>query len=132
MWFPFNFAKNLKDRHFVVGGSKTLKLSTNTCFGVSFQKTVLSIFLLFFSVCYQDDLGDSERNEIASSSARNFSNSWLLYMLIFRNNKPLPKYLTNRKFKMSVVFIFEIKDAKMDKIINFLDGSFSVMRSLWI
>ena len=80
MWFPFNFAKNLKDRHFVVGGSKNLKLSTNTCFGVSFQKNVFSSFLLFSSVCYQDDLSDSERNEIASSTARNFNNSWLLYV----------------------------------------------------
>ena len=38
--YPFNFAKNLKDRHFVVGGSKNLKLSINTCFGVSFQKNI--------------------------------------------------------------------------------------------
>ena len=80
IWFPFNFAKNLKDRHFVVGGSKNLKLSPNTCFGVSFQKNVLSSFLLFSSVCYQDDLSDSKRNEIASSAARNFNKSWLLYV----------------------------------------------------
>ena len=43
----------------MVVGSKTLKLSANTCFGVSFQKNVLSSFLLFLSVCYQDDLGNS-------------------------------------------------------------------------
>ena len=79
IWFPFNFAKNLKDRHFVVGGSKTFKLSTNTCFGVSIQKNVLPSLLLFLSACYQDDLSDSERNKIASSMARNFNNSWLLY-----------------------------------------------------
>ena len=52
MWFSFNSAKNLKDRHFVVGGSKNLKLSPNTCFGVSFQKNVLLSFLIFLSVCY--------------------------------------------------------------------------------
>ena len=75
MWFSFNFAKNLKDRHFVMGGSKNLKLSTNIFFGISFQKNVLSRFLLFSSVCYQDDLSNSERNEIASSTARNFKNS---------------------------------------------------------
>ena len=80
MWFPFNFAKNLKDRHFVVGGSKNLKLSPNTCFGVSFQKNVLSSFLLFSSVCYQDDLSDSKRNETASSTACNVNNSWVLYV----------------------------------------------------
>ena len=50
----------------------------------------------------------------------------------FRNNKPLPKYLTDRKLKISAVFIFEIKGAKKDKIFNFLKGSFSVMRGLWI
>ena len=73
-WFPFNFARNLKGHHFVVGGSKNLKLSTNTCFGVSFQKNVFS------TVCYQDDLSDSERNEIASLTVFNFNNSWLLYV----------------------------------------------------
>ena len=46
----------------------------------------------------------------------------------FRNNKPLPKYLTDQKLKMSVVFIFEIKDTKKNKIFNFLKGSFSVIR----
>ena len=75
MWFWINFVKNLKDRQFVVGGSKNLKLSTNTCFGVSFEKNVFSSFLLFLSVCYQDDLSDSKRNEIASSMASNFNNS---------------------------------------------------------
>ena len=59
----------------MVGGSKDLKILTNTCFGVTFQKNVLSSFLLFSSVCYQDDLNDSERNEIASSAVRNFNNS---------------------------------------------------------
>ena len=40
----------------------------------------------------------------------------------------MPKYLTERKLKMSVVFIFEIKDAKKNNIFNFLKDSFSVMR----
>ena len=80
MWFPFNFVNKLKSSHFVVGGSKNLKLSTSTCFGVNFQKNVLPSFLLFSSVCYQDDLSDCERNEIASSTARNFNNSRLLYV----------------------------------------------------
>ena len=79
--FPFNFAKKLKDCHFVVGESKSkVKLLTNTCFGVSFQKNALSVFLLFSSFCYQNDLSDSERNGIASSAARNFNNGWLLYV----------------------------------------------------
>ena len=80
IWLSVQFAKNLKDRHFVAGGSKNLKLSTNICFGVSCQKNVFSSFLLFSSVCYQDDLSKSERNEIASSTVRNFNNSSLLYI----------------------------------------------------
>ena len=89
--FPFSFVsvqnvvsvrfrKNLKNRHCVVSGLKTLKLSTNTCFGVSFQKNVFSSLLLFLSVCYQNEVSDSERNEIASLSARNFNNRWLLHV----------------------------------------------------
>ena len=75
MWFPFNFAKNLKDRHFVVGGSKNLKLSTNNYFGVSFQKKLFSSFLLFLAVFYEDGLSDSERYKIVSSTDHNFNNS---------------------------------------------------------
>ena len=80
IWFPFNFVKSLEDRDFVVGGSENLKLSTNICFGASFQKNVWPSFLLFLFVCYQDDLSDSKRNEIASSTGRNFNNSWFLYV----------------------------------------------------
>ena len=36
--------------------------------------------------------------------------------------------MTDDKFKISAVFIFEIKGAKKDKIFNFLKGIFSVMR----
>ena len=41
----------------------------------------------------------------------------------------MPKFLTDRKLKMSAIFIFETKDAKKDKNFNFLEGSFSVIRS---
>ena len=78
MWFPFNSAKTLKDC--VVDGSKTLKLSKKTFFDVRFQKNVLSSFLLVSSACYQDDLGDSEGNEIVSLTAHNFNKDWLLYV----------------------------------------------------
>ena len=46
---------------------------------------------------------------------------------MFRNNKPLPRYLTHRKLKMSAVLIFELKGAKKDKIFNLLKDRFSVM-----
>ena len=38
--------------------------------------------------------------------------------------------MSDRKLKMSAVFVFEIKGTKKDKIFNFLKGSFSVMRGL--
>ena len=40
----------------------------------------------------------------------------------------MPKYLTDKKLKMSAVSIFEIKGAKKDKIFNFFKGNSSVMR----
>ena len=36
--------------------------------------------------------------------------------------------MTDRKLKMSAIFIFEIKGAKKDKLFNFLKGSSSVIR----
>ena len=38
--------------------------------------------------------------------------------------------MSDRKLKMSAVFVFEIKGTKKDKIFNFLKGSFSVMRGV--
>ena len=39
----------------------------------------------------------------------------------------MPKYLPDRKLKMSAVFIFETKSAEKDKIFSFLKGRFSVI-----
>ena len=75
MLFPINFAKTLKDCYFVVGGSKNLKFSTKAFFGVSFEKNVLSSFMLFSAVCYQDDQSDIERNEIARLTVHNFNSN---------------------------------------------------------
>ena len=75
MLFPINFAKTLKDCYFVVGGSKNLKFSTKAFFGVSFPKNVLSSFMLFSAVCYQDDQSDIERNEIARLTVHNFNSN---------------------------------------------------------
>ena len=44
--------------------------------------------------------------------------------------KPLLKYLTASKWKNVIFFIFEIKDAKKDKIFIFLTGRFSTMGGL--
>ena len=75
MWFPYNLEKNLKDHHIVVGGSKNLKRSIKTFFGISFQKMHGRVLCYFRLSVVFDDLSHSERNEIASSTARNFNNS---------------------------------------------------------
>ena len=115
MWFPFNFAKKLKDRHFVVGESKNLKLSTNTCFCVSFQKNILPSFLLFLSVCYQDDLSNSERNEIASSAACNFNNSWLLYVKFSKTIKLWRNIWLIENWKYQLYLFLKLKAPKRAK-----------------
>ena len=51
-WFPFNFAKILQDRHFVVGGPKNFKLLANISFESSLLNTVLPSLLLFLCACY--------------------------------------------------------------------------------
>ena len=52
MSLPFNFAKISKDRHFMVRGSKNLKLSPDTAIDSTFQKDVLANLLLFGFICY--------------------------------------------------------------------------------
>ena len=51
-WFPFNFAKILQGRHFVVGGPKNFKLLADISFESSLQNTVLPSLLLFLCACY--------------------------------------------------------------------------------
>ena len=50
-WFPFNFAKILQDRHFVVGGPKTFKLLADISVESGLQNIVLSSLLLFLCAC---------------------------------------------------------------------------------
>ena len=80
MWLSVQFHKKFKGPSLCGGWIKELETFSSTCFVVSFQKNVLSSFLLFSSVCYQDDLSDSKRNETASSTACNVNNSWVLYV----------------------------------------------------
>ena len=79
-WFPFNFTKIVQGRHFVVDGPKNFKLFPDISFDGGFQKILLSILPLFSCGCYQVNLDDIQLNEVATSTARNFNNSWLLYL----------------------------------------------------
>ena len=69
------FRKKFKGPLFCGGLVKELETFTKHLVGISFQENVLPSFLLFSSVCYEGDLSGSERNELASSKARNFNNS---------------------------------------------------------
>ena len=50
--FPFNFAKVLQGRHFVVVWQKTFKLLPDASFDSGFQKIVLATLMLFSCAFY--------------------------------------------------------------------------------
>ena len=70
--------------HFVVGGPKNFKLLADISFESGLQNTALPSLMLFLCSCYYVDLDDIQWNEVATSTVRNFNNSWPLY-LIFLN-----------------------------------------------
>ena len=107
-------------------GQRTWNFYQTLVLVLAFKKCIVEFSAIFVCLLL-DDLSDSEINERASSTVGNFKNNWPLLVTFFRNNKPFPKYLTHRKLKMSAVFIFEIKDVKMDKIFNFLKDHFAVI-----
>ena len=78
--FLFNFAKILQSRHFVVGGPKNFKLLADISFESGLQNTALPSLMLFLCSCYYVDLDDIQWNEVATSTVRNFNNSWPLYL----------------------------------------------------
>ena len=69
-------------------------------------------------------------NKIASSTARNFHNSWSLHSKVLETKKRLSKYLTNKKWKMSAFFIFEINKKRQNgQNFQFFKGLF--LRNEW-
>ena len=117
-WFPFIFAKVLWGRHFVVGGPKNVKGKNFTwyLFYCSFQKIVLSGLLLFSCAFYKVDLDYIQWNEVVTSVACNFNNSWLLYLHFSINfDKHLLTYL-NIWFKTSAIFIVKKEPPKNTNI----------------
>ena len=79
MSFPVNFTKLSKGRHFTVTEPNIMKLLPDIPFDTSFQNDVLVSLQLFLFVCYQVVLSYIQWNKIASSTARNFHNSWSLH-----------------------------------------------------
>ena len=95
-------------------------------FGVSFQINVLWSPQLFSSVCYQDDLSDSERNEIANLTAHNFNNNWLLYVEFSETINLCRNIWLIENWKCQF-FYFWNKRCKKEENFQFFKGCFSVM-----
>ena len=89
-WLPFNIAKILQVRHFVVGRPKKFKLLSDISFDNGFQKIVLSSLVLFSCACYYFDLDNVQWNKVVTLTARNFSSSWLLYLHFSNMLNPWP------------------------------------------
>ena len=121
------FRKNFKGLLFCGGCVKDLETFSKSFLGGSFRKNVLSSFLLFSPVFYQDDLSYSERNEIASLTARNFNHIWLLYVEFSETINLCRNIWLIENWKCQLFLFLEIKGAKKDNIFNFLKRSFSVM-----
>ena len=88
-------------------------------FESSLQNTALPSLLLFLCVWYQVDLDDFQWNEVVTSSARNFNNSWPLH-LTFSN---ITKLCPNIWF----ISFFEKGAAKKPQIFHILKGRYCVM-----
>ena len=71
--FPFQFAKILQDRHFLVGGPNNFKLLAGISCESSPQNTILPSLLLFLCACYYVDLEGIQWNKVAISTACNFN-----------------------------------------------------------
>ena len=84
--FPCNFAKILEGCHFVVGRSENFKLLADILFESNLQNIVLSSLLLLLCACYEVHLDHIQWNEVAAWTARDFNNSWPIY-LMFSNMK---------------------------------------------
>ena len=95
---------------------------------LAFKKNVLPSLLLFLSVCYQDDLSDSERNEIASSTARNFNNSWLLYVKFLEKIKLCRNIWLTENWKCQSFYIWNKRRQKGQNFQSF-KGQF--LRNAW-
>ena len=125
-WFLFSFTKSLNSRHFVVGGSNNFKLLLEISSENGFQKIVLSSLLLFLCTCYYVDLGDIQWNEVTTSIARNFNNSWPLHLnsSYVINLYPNIWFIENSKCRQ---FSFWENSRKKKQIFQFLKSRYLVV-----
>ena len=109
--FPCNFAKILEGCHFVVGRSENFKLLADILFESNLQNIVLSSLLLLLCACYEVHLDHIQWNEVAAWTARDFNNSWPIYLMF--SNMKIPNVRN---------FFFEKGAAKKNNFFIFLKG----------
>ena len=129
-WFLFNFTKLLQGCHFVVGEPKNFKLLADISFESGLQNTVLPSLLLYLCARYYVDLDDIQWNEVATSTACNFNNSWPLNFN-FSNMINLCAntwFIKNSKCQ-HFFFFFETGDTKKHKFFVFLKSCYFVISS---
>ena len=126
-WFLFNFAKILQNRHFLVGGRKNFKLLADISFESSLQNTVLPSLLLFLCACYYVDLDDIQWNEVATSRAHHFNNSWPLHLTFSNMINLCPNIWFIKTSKCQQSFFGNKRRQKTHKFFIFLKGHYFVM-----
>ena len=117
-WFPFNFAKYLQGRHFVVDRPKISRHLVDISFESCLSKYCIFEFTAIF-VCFL--LSWSRRYSMKWSS--NFD-PYTPIPQFFKYDKPLPKYLIHSIFNENVSNLYFEKGAakKTHKFFRFLKG----------
>ena len=138
-----NFAQNWKIRYFTVNGHWSFELSDKVIFlwylskiGLLLLKLVLEIgtLVLFSSAFNECDLLNNQENKIASSTARDLKEVPSFVIKISRTEKFLPRFFTNKKFRVWTIFLFFKKNIalkrKFLKTVNVT--SYKVTLKMWL
>ena len=112
----------------MVGGPKNIKLLADISFDSSLQATVLSSLLLFLCAWRYVDLDDIQWNEVVTSTARNFKNSWPLHLTFSGIINLCPNIWFIKNFKCQQYF-FEEGAAKNTQIFHIFEGP--LLRNGW-
>ena len=113
----------------MVGGPKNFKLLADISFESSLQNTLLPSLLLFSCACYYVDLDNIQWNEVATSTARNFNNSWPLYLIFLNIINLCPNIWFIKNLKCQQFFHLKKEPPKKHKFFMFLKGCYFVMGS---
>ena len=94
------------------GWTKNFKLLPDVSFDSDFQKIALSSLLLFSCASYWVDPVYIQWNEVATSAACNFNNSWALYLSFSNIINLIVQIFGSLKIQNSAIFILKKKSPK--------------------